>query len=64
MLSKVALLFLLAMAVIALVGRWVFPETHRRLTNLRKAGRPKSCPECGRPIIGTGKCECRRRSRG
>lgn len=53
MLVKVILLFLLAMAVLALFGRLRFPAALRR----RMGGRPAKCPKCGQYIIGNG-CNC------
>ena len=49
MLIKVALLFLVVIAVLAIFGRLRFGESARR-------GR---WPSCGRPLIGTGPCACK-----
>jgi hypothetical protein len=47
MLVKVAFLFLLAMVVIAMLGR-------HRLLGRRSA----FCPDCGRPRVGNSDCGC------
>ena len=52
MLVKVVVLFLLAMAVLAMVGNLLFPGT------LKRRLLPGRCPKCGRPKIGTGPCPC------
>ena len=52
--AKVALLFLLGMALIALVSRALFPS--RRKTS-RLTG-PRTCPRCGAYLIGKGPCAC------
>ena len=56
MLTKVAILFLAAMVLLALVGRALFAGTLR----LRRdpARRPETCPSCGRFLIGKGPCDC------
>ena len=59
MLVKTILLFLLAMVLIAMIGRALFPDTVRRLVRRRSVAlRPGTCPRCGRYIIGTGPCAC------
>ncbi len=59
MLVKTVLLFLLAMVLIAMIGRALFPDTVRRLVRRRpRALRPGTCPRCGNYIIGTGPCAC------
>jgi hypothetical protein len=65
MLTKVAILFLAGMVLLALVGRALFPGRLR----LRRdsAARPEKCPACGRFEIGKGPCDCggtRRKLRG
>ena len=58
MLIKGVTLFLIALAVLAMFGKW----------RLRLPGRdrradlppmPKKCRACGAPIIGKGPCACR-----
>lgn len=62
MLVRAVLLFLLAMAVLALFGRLRFPGT--RGTRLRKPDAaprlpaPVICIRCGTPIPGKGACAC------
>ncbi len=50
MLIKVVVLFLLAMAVLAMFGRLRFPRIGRRET--------RRCSRCGRFQIGKGPCDC------
>lgn len=56
MLVKIILLFLLAMILVALIGRALFPSALPRA--LRKQQSPKHCGKCGRPLIGKGPCDC------
>lgn len=63
MLVKVILLFLLAMAVIGMVGNLVFPGRFDPLAHLRRKSlafrrKPPVCSRCGRYMIGTSGCEC------
>ncbi|WP_181318235.1 hypothetical protein [Pseudogemmobacter blasticus] len=57
MLVKTILIFLLAMALVGMVGKLLFPNS------LPGLGRRKGafCPDCGRPRIGRGTCDCRGR---
>lgn len=57
MLVKVIVLFLLAMAVLAMFGRLRFPPALKPRLPLAK---PATCPACGRYIIGKGGCDCGR----
>ncbi len=62
-LLKVALLFLLAMAVIGWVGtllgrRTLLARLRDRLLPRQSSARPKACPACGRPRLGAGACPC------
>ena len=50
MMTKIILLFLVAMAVLVLFGRLRFPPP---------IARPKTCGKCGRHLIGKGDCTCR-----
>ena len=50
---KLILLFLIVMAVIAMFGRLRFPGL---------SAKPKTCPKCGRHLIGKGDCTCRKRA--
>jgi hypothetical protein len=59
MLVKTVLVFLLAMALLALIGRALFPG----LLRVRRdhPARPRRCPDCGRFLIGGGAaCDCGR----
>ena len=49
MLIKVMILFLLGMAILAMFGRLRFPGQ----------ARSAKCPNCGRPTIGKGPCDCK-----
>ncbi|WP_199286397.1 hypothetical protein [Pseudogemmobacter humi] len=49
MLWKIIILFLCAMALVAMIGKLVFPG---------KARRKATCRACGRPLIGRGPCAC------
>jgi len=57
MLVKVILLFLLAMALVGMIGKLLFPNA-RPLARRRSA----YCPDCGRPHIGKGPCACGKRT--
>jgi len=52
MIVKVIALFLAGMAILALFGRLRFPAAARRA---------KTCPHCGRPLIGRGPCDCQKK---
>lgn len=56
MLFKIILLFLLAMFLVAVVGRVLFPSALPRVLRKRK-GTPR-CGKCGRHLIGRGGCDC------
>lgn len=59
MLVKAVLLFLLVMVVIAMLGNAMFPGAIGRGVRRRLgAGRAKTCPRCGRHLIGTSDCTC------
>jgi hypothetical protein len=60
-LVKVVIAFLLAMLLVAMIGRALFPG----LLRLGRAhpARPKICPGCGRFLIGTSRCDCGGRGR-
>lgn len=53
MLSKIVLVFLLGMVVLAMVGKWIFPDKGRKTL-----AKPAKCPRCGRYVIGKGSCDC------
>lgn len=54
MLVKVILLFLLAMVLIGMIGKLLFPGRMPRLGRRK----PATCPDCGRPQVGR-RCPCR-----
>ena len=56
MLFKVILVFLLAMVLIALVGRALFPGAMPRV--MRKRAAAPVCGKCGSYLIGTKTCDC------
>lgn len=56
MLFKVILVFLLAMVLIALVGRAIFPGAMPRV--MRKRQKAPVCGKCGRYLIGQKTCDC------
>lgn len=59
MLFKIILVFLLAMLLIAMIGKVLFPSKLDRLTSLRrKSLKAPTCPRCGRYMIGTSGCDC------
>jgi hypothetical protein len=53
MLVKIIIVFLLAMVLVGMVGKFLFPTAMPRLS--RKA---KPCATCGRPLIGKT-CTCK-----
>jgi hypothetical protein len=59
MLIRVVILFLLAMAVIAWVGRLLRPKAPRNAPPpaLRPPA-PVLCIQCGTPVPGNGPCPC------
>jgi hypothetical protein len=56
MLFKVILVFLLAMVLVALIGRALFPSALPRALQKRKG--PPVCDRCGRYLIGRKTCDC------
>ena len=56
MLFKIILLFLLAMFLVAVVGRVLFPSALPPVLRKRK-GAPR-CGKCGRYLIGQKTCDC------
>ncbi len=56
MLFKVILFFLLAMILVALIGRALFPGALPRVMRKRKSA--PVCGKCGRYLIGTKTCDC------
>jgi hypothetical protein len=56
MLVKVIIVFLLAMVLVALIGRTLFPSALPRV--MRKRQSPPVCAKCGRYLIGRTTCDC------
>lgn len=56
MLFKIILVFLLAMVLVALIGRALFPGALPRVMRKRKA--TPVCKDCGRYLIGAKTCDC------
>jgi hypothetical protein len=55
MLSKIVILFLIVMAVMAMFGKLRMPRLPGR--GLSLPGR-RDCPACGAPRVGRGACPC------
>lgn len=53
MLVKIILVFLLAMVLVGMVGKVLFPDRFR----LKRPAAVARCPSCGRPRIGRT-CDC------
>ena len=53
---KVVTLFLIGILVLAMFGRLRLPG---RGGGPAALGRPRRCPDCGRPRIGRGPCPCK-----
>jgi hypothetical protein len=56
MLAKVAIVFLAAMVLMALIGRALFSGSLRLRRDQTR--RPGTCPSCGKFLIGKGPCDC------
>jgi hypothetical protein len=56
MLTKIIIVFLGAMVLIALIGRALLPNALPRV--LRKKASPPVCARCGRYLIGQSACDC------
>lgn len=56
MLVKVIILFLLAMVLVALIGRTFFPSSLPRV--MQKRSTLPRCSKCGRYLIGEKICPC------
>lgn len=56
MLVKIITIFLLAMVLVGMIGKLLFPSSRSRLSRRRRGG--GSCPDCGRPMIGKS-CDCK-----
>lgn len=59
MLVKIILVFLLAMALVGMIGKALFPGKMGRITRARRVAlKSPVCPKCGRYIIGSAGCKC------
>ena len=58
MLVKVVILFLAGMALIGLIGKWLFPGAITRAVSRRVGAKPATCQRCGRYVIGKSGCDC------
>ena len=59
MLFKIIIVFLLAMVLVGMVGKVLFPGKLDRLTQIRRRGlKAPVCKACGRYIIGQTGCDC------
>ena len=56
MLLKIVVIFLLAMVLVGMIGKLVFPSA---LDQMKRRARlkPRVCTRCGRHVIGSG-CDC------
>lgn len=60
MLIKLVVVFLGAMAVLALLGNLLFPGALMRGVKKRLTGaKPATCGRCGRYVLGKG-CDCKK----
>lgn len=59
---KVVTFFLIGMLVLAMFGKLRVPAVRRAAEKFRLA-KVKTCPKCGNPNPGGGKCVCERRRR-
>ncbi|MEY4697625.1 MAG: hypothetical protein RIT14_2053 [Pseudomonadota bacterium] len=66
MLVKTVILFLGAMALVAMVGNWLSRGAIGRAVGRRLDPRQRlrasasTCARCGRYVIGAGGCDCRK----
>lgn len=56
MLFKIIIVFLALMALVALIGRALFPSALPPM--LRRRAKPAVCAKCGRYLIGRKTCDC------
>jgi hypothetical protein len=58
---KAAILFLVVMVLIGIIGNALFPGAIGRGVKKRlTGGKPSTCPRCGRYVIGSKGCDCRK----
>jgi len=55
---KAVVLFLLAMVIIGMIGKVLFPGRFARRFPGTGARKGAYCSACGRPRIGSGRCVC------
>ncbi len=61
MLVKAVSLFLIGMMVLAMFGRLRFPKGRKPDSTLAtKLEKPALCGTCGRYLIGSGGCDCKK----
>jgi len=60
-LVKIVSLFLIGIAVLAMLGRLRFPGSPRRVGKGETPTKPRKCRHCGAYRIGEGPCPCRRK---
>ena len=58
MLFKIILIFLLAMVLVGMVGKVVFPTALDRVKRRKPLAKAQTCKDCGRPMIGKS-CGCK-----
>lgn len=58
MMVRAIILFLLVIVVMGMVANALLPGG---IAGRLSGGRGKTCPQCGRPRIGKGPCDCARR---
>ncbi|MBN8629488.1 MAG: hypothetical protein J0L76_01380 [Rhodobacterales bacterium] len=61
MMVKVVIVFLCFIAVIAFIGRALFPSALPKVLQKRRG--PPRCPRCGRYLIGRETCDCKGRAK-
>jgi hypothetical protein len=59
MLVKTIILFLAAMALLGMVGKWLFPGAISR--SVQRRVRSLKCARCGRYLMGRSRCDCGRK---
>jgi flagellar basal body-associated protein FliL len=65
MLTKIILIFLIAMAALAVFGRYRFPGLGKSKAKKTAAlAKPEICPKCGKYQIGKVPCACQSPSKG
>jgi hypothetical protein len=57
MLVKIIIIFLLAMVLVGMIGKLLFPSAMSGRKRLQDPRKPPVCKHCGRYVIGTS-CDC------